>query len=212
MRREMNAVGCTLTRFTGYTLLIGGLLAMLPALARGGGADSLMGEGGVLEWFQWTVIVSAGAVLGWSAWRLPPMRAVLALLASLAFVAGLRELDYWFDRRLPRLGWQTPAVLVLAAGAMTAWRARQRFGQQVQRFLALPAAGLLWAGAVTVLLFAQLVGHGAFMEALMGAHYARAHKRVIEELAEAFGYVLILLGAIELRIGLGRSAAAPSSR
>lgn len=44
---------------------------------------------------------------------------------------------------------------------------------------------------------AQLLGHAAFLESLMGENYMRAYKRVIEESGELLGYLLLLEGSIE---------------
>jgi len=46
--------------------------------------------------------------------------------------------------------------------------------------------------------FAQLVGHGAFMQVIMGDDYSRDYRHMIEEIGELMGYGLLLIGSFEL--------------
>lgn len=48
--------------------------------------------------------------------------------------------------------------------------------------------------------FAQLVGHGNFLQIIMGDDYVRDYKRVIEELGELFGYLLLVIGSVEFTL------------
>ena len=59
---------------------------------------------------------------------------------------------------------------------------------------------LLWAGFIIAIPVAQLVGNGAFLQAIMNDDYSRDYRRIIEEIGELMGYGLILVGSIELAI------------
>jgi len=72
-----------------------------------------------------------------------------------------------------------------------------RVGEQFASFVGSPAFVLGWAGVMIVLPVAQLIGHGPFLEAMLGEHYRRAYKHVIEESAELIGYMMLAAAAVE---------------
>ncbi|MFP4532385.1 MAG: hypothetical protein ACLFNS_06860 [Desulfobacterales bacterium] len=48
----------------------------------------------------------------------------------------------------------------------------------------------------------MLLGHGDFLQSLMGDNYDRSYKRVIEESLELMGYILVFAGTIEASVEL----------
>lgn len=48
----------------------------------------------------------------------------------------------------------------------------------------------------------QLLGHGDFLQALMGDKYDRSYKRVIEETLGLMGYILVFAGTVEAALEL----------
>ena len=68
---------------------------------------------------------------------------------------------------------------------------------QIEQFIRTRSFALLWCGFIVAVPYAQLVGHGNFLELLMGDDYMRDYKRVIEELGELLGYLLIMVGSLE---------------
>jgi len=56
----------------------------------------------------------------------------------------------------------------------------------------------MWCGFVIAVPFAQMVGHGEFLMEVMGDDYVPHYKRVIEELGELVGYIIMLVGVAEL--------------
>lgn len=74
------------------------------------------------------------------------------------------------------------------------WRELNR---QIATFLSSRAFATLWAGFIVAVPVAQLLGHGPFLETLMGDDDERSYKRVIEESGELIGSILLLAGSIE---------------
>jgi hypothetical protein len=186
-------------RFGLYTLVVAAFLSALPLLARRDG-DALPGaflEGGPLEWTQFGLLVLAGAILVRGALVDERSREAAQMLALLIAFAAVRELDGLLDGLLPWPGWKLGFVLLVPA----VWLARRRgdaLRAQIARLVTSPAACVLWAGFLVAVPVAQLLGHGAFLRALMGDAYEFAVKQAIQESAECVGYLLLVAGSIEV--------------
>lgn len=154
-------------------------------------------EGGTVEWCQFFVLVTTAAVFLAGVVRIPSFRRLCLFLALLAIIAAARELDSVLDPLLPVFGWKIPVTLVMAGAVLVVWQNPRQFVAQLRCLSQGRGLTLLWAAFVVIVIFSQLVGHGDFLEMLMGDDYMRDYKRVIEELGELFGYLLLLCGAIE---------------
>lgn len=188
-------VGDSVVRYGGYGLVIVAMLLLLPLAGQRWGAEAFS-EGHIVEWTQFSLIAFSAALLMVSAWRLSRWRSLLGVLGSIAALASVRELDSLLDNNLP-LGWKGPAAVCALAGAAFALCQRAAFARQVESFVQTPGFGILWVGLVVVVAFAQLVGHEPFLATLFAEDYYGRLKRIVEELLELFGYVLILIGSIE---------------
>lgn len=183
-------------RFILYTLVIISIVAALPIISGENAYDSP--EGTVIEWVQYALITSAAVLMFVAGLRLPESRGLLFFLAALAGVASIRELDMYLDIYNPYWGWQLPAIFIGALGIYAFWIHRFAFMQQLRSFVSHHSFALFWARLIIVVPFAQLVGHGEYLELVLGEDYRRSHKRLIEETGELLGYFLILFGSIEL--------------
>jgi hypothetical protein len=189
-----------LLRYTGYSAVLAGLLGSLPFFARklGPGPQAFTGDGSAIEWVQFSILMAVVGLWGWGAWRHELYRASFLFLACVSSLAAIRELDYVLDHWIPVLSWKAPGLLALLAGAWVVWTERKRFFRQMLELSATPGFSVLWAGLLIVVLFAQMVGHGPFLKALFAEQFVYEYKRLIEEMGEAFGYALILIGTVEV--------------
>lgn len=186
-----------IARFIIYTLAIFGLTSSLPAIISYGDVV-VFSENGPIEWLQFTLILSASAVFFVSSrCRERRLRELFIVLSLLAAFASIRELDSILDKAIPIAGWKLPAFFCATAGIFIYWRKKDVIAVQTNAFITMRSFSLLWCGFVIAVPFAQLVGHGAFLAQLMGDDYVRDYKRVIEELGELLGYLMIFLGSIE---------------
>jgi hypothetical protein len=188
-------------RYLVYTGMMLAGLAALPTVLQPGDME-LFRENGPIEWLQVSLLVLATATFITGAVTKRSMRGLFGAIACVLSIAAVRELDKILDVVLPG-GWQGPAVVLLAVFAFLWHRYRRTFWDQVGGFVRTAPFGILWAGFVIAVLLAQLVGHGTFLQLIMGDDYDRTYKRVIEEIAETFGYTVILLGSIET-VAFGR--------
>lgn len=186
-----------LTRFMLYSFMLLAWLLLVPVITRHGGMDAFR-EGNTVEWLQFGFVSLAATVLALSAWRWPRWRTLLNLMAALAALAAIREQDALLDRTVPfLLGWKGPALVCVSVGIILTARDFPNFVRQLDTFARTSAFGMMWAGALTVVCAAQLIGHGELVQAVMADAYNAEVKRVVEESFEAFGYLVLLMGSFE---------------
>lgn len=188
--------------------------AALLALAKIAAADNqaFFREGNWLEGIHQGLLAGVIILAVIGAIMRPAWRNVFVALAFLGLLGSIRELNNYLNATLPVLGWQGPAFVVLAALAAFLLRVRRRLGQELVGFIRSDAFGMLWAGLVITALMAQQIGHGDFLEPLLADDYQPVYKRVIEEVIEVFGYLMIALGTLQtvLRAPRGEADASPA--
>jgi hypothetical protein len=182
-------------RFFAYTIAVAWFTAMLPSLAESHSVD-VFKENGLIEWVQFGLLVATTLVFVGGAHRIAGFRSLFLLLASLSAFAAFRELDALLNSLIPVLGWKIGSIVLLAAAVM-AWKDWDQLRLQIAGMLPSRAFATLWAGFVVAVPVGQLLGHGPFLEVLMGDDYNRDYKRVIEESAELIGYMILFAGSIE---------------
>ncbi len=189
-----------LTRMAAYLAAAFVLMLALPRVA-GGDAGRLFRESGPVQWTQLGFLVLTGGLLILAAAIHPARRGFYGAAAGVAMLALVRELDSAFDRLIPVAGWKAAAAAVGLGLAGFAWWHRRSLitalADQVDRR---PFA-LLFCGFLVVVPFAQLFGHGPLQRIILGEAYHPDIKRILEEIAELFGYFLLLLGAVECLLG-----------
>ncbi|MBS3809139.1 MAG: hypothetical protein KGY38_03155 [Desulfobacterales bacterium] len=183
-------------RFAAYTLAIFIITASLTPLAEYKDIYFIFTEHGPVEWLQLGLLVAASVLFFSGFFSLPAFRELFLILASVSSFAAMRELDSVLDKAIPWIGWKVAFALLLFAAAL-AWKKKDKVKRQLGHYLSSPAFVVLWAGFIVAVPIAQLLGHAAFLESLMGENYMRAYKRVIEESGELLGYLLLLEGSIE---------------
>lgn len=187
-------------RFMLYTLAIFSLTASLPYIIEDGDISSFQ-EGGAVEWLQTFILLSVAIVFLYAYFAIPSSRPLCQILACLSAFAAIREQDAALDDLIPVVSWKVGVIFLFYASYL-AYRDRNELKPLVHTFLTSRAFALLWAAFVVAVPFSQLVGHGKFLQTLMGEDYIRAYKRVIEESGELVGYFLLLTGSLEFLVGM----------
>ncbi len=162
------------------------------------GYDALFHEGGVLETLQVMLLTVCALLLLSGAFVMRARRELLLVLAGPVMLVVAREMDYLLKPALPVLGWKIGYLPLLAI----LWRLRDArrnaaFAADMRRFVQSQPFCILWAAFLTAIPVAQLLGDGTLLQNLLADDFTRAFKRVIEELLESVGYVLLLIGCIE---------------
>ncbi len=173
--------------------------------------SAVFSEGSPLEWTQFGLLASTALLLGVKARRYPAFREVLGLLAVAAALGSIRELDAYFDRLIPLLGWKLPFFGLALPALVLVWRRRETVLRQLTVFAAHRSFAFMWCAFILAAPFGQMIGHGTFLQDLLGEDYRRPMKRIIEESAETLGYVWVLLASIDWLLDL-RPVRASSAR
>ena len=188
----------TAKRFVVYTFVILLLAASLPWIAQYRDA-AVFKENGAIEWAQLGILLAVSLTFLRAAVLSSERRELFIVLASFAAFAGAREMDAIIDGLIPVVGWKAGYLFIVYAG-VTWQRSKDRFAPQLKYCLDSKAFSMLWVGFIVAIPFAQLVGNGAFLQAIMDDDYSRDYRRVIEELGELMGYSLLLIGSFELSL------------
>ncbi len=205
---RQNSPVWTILRFGIFSLLFFVVTLALPVIV-GHGDIIVFDEGGPVEWLQFFLITATALLFGVAALFVVRERHTFILLALLAAVAAVREQDSFFDRVIGWGGWEMVAFWIIVAAVLLVCKYWRQVLAQVMDLTTDRGIAIMWAGFVVLVPFAQLVGHGEFLKLVMGDDYDRGYKRVIEEIGELMGYLLILIGSLECVIeSSGRQKAA----
>ncbi len=192
-------------RLTVYTLLLLGLLALLPTLLEQYGYDAVVLEFGFIENVQLALLALSVLIGFFQFYQYPAARLISLLFVILFGMAFAREMDSFFERVLPVVSWKGPfSVLIVTFIGYSYTRMRQ-FKRQLIWLMNQRSLMLFWFGLVTVTVVAQLLGHGDLLELIFQDHYIREHKRFTEESIEMVGYILLLYGIFEYSFDLSKS-------
>lgn len=201
--RVNDSVKPLILHFTVYTVAIFIFTSSLPFLLQDG-EIAYFKENGLIEWMQLSCLLTACTIFLIGCMFISQFREIFILLASVCAFAAVRELDSFLDNLIPVIGWKIATVIIVFAAWM-AYIHKEKLAKQVPRFLSSPAFVVLWAGFIMAVPVAQLLGHGEFLETLMGDDYNHAYKRVIEESGEVVGYLLIVAGSVESYLKLKKA-------
>lgn len=198
-----------LFRLAVYSVLLGVIMALLmvTSMAADNGLRLLVfsplaptlgtSEYSIVEWLQLAMLAMI-AMLAWFSTRLVPQYRVIGyLMLSIAVAAGIREMDLFLDYYVIDHAWQLLVAVLAVVTIVYCYRHAKALRLAYAR--AMPSIGiaLMVCGVFTLLIFANLMGHEAFWQRLMGESYLRVAKLAAEEIAELIGYWLWLVGQIE---------------
>jgi len=185
-------------RYAAYTILIFAVTISLPEFLQ----DESIGvfkEGGAVQWCQFMLLVATSGLYFYEAFFSHHHQTIFHFLGCLSAFAAIRELDAFLDRVIPLMGWKIGFLVILYA-LFSAYAHRKIFLRQIRIFLKTHSVVILWAGFIIAVPIGQLLGHGDFLQALMGDNYERNYKRVIEETLELIGYILVFAGTVEAAV------------
>ena len=172
-------------------------------------AHVLARDDGPIETGQLAALLLSGVLLFLLSRRRAQLVELLRLLACLAMLGVMRELDNF----TLQLGWRTGYLWMGLPFALYAvWlvvTAKGRLLDQIAIFARSPAFALLAAGFFVIVIFAQLLGQKVLWIALLGPDAYRPVKDLIEESSELLGYLLVLFGACEAYLTMGGNSRDP---
>jgi hypothetical protein len=200
LRPRIRALLLLAARLAIYAFATGMALEVVVARVRAGNVEALVSEDGAVELAQLLLVFSAAGVLLSVIVRGVRDQELRILMGMACLFAGIRELDGFFGAELGPNAYKLFAIPVVLAGVVVGWRGRAALLEQLIDFAATPAAALLFAGALIVLVHAQVLGQKELWQTLVPGPGARTVKKTVEECSELTGYLVILFAAIEIEI------------
>ena len=151
-----------------------------------------------VELLQLGILMVSGLLMAGLARDHRGFRPLAIAIGGMAFVMLVRELDYFFDRYLVDNLWQ--AVTAIAGAALVAYlyRHRRRFGLNLARGWPSPALTLRFAGVGIMVPFSLLVGHEPLWLSVLGDDFQRIFMLAVDEFIVLSGYLLLMLGIVEI--------------
>lgn len=208
---ERSSVSALFARLLVYAALAAGVFELLVyAVASSGDSRWLSRDDGPIELVQLAAIVATAAMLAALSRNAPRISEFLRLLACLAMLGAMRELDnltLQFGWRSGYLWMGLPFALYAVFLVATA---RGRLLDQIAVFVRSPAFALLATGFLIIVIYAQLIGQKVLWIAVLGPDAYRPTKDLIEESSELLGYLLVVFGAAEAWLTIGRPGQDPA--
>lgn len=162
---------------------------------------STFDENSVVENIQLLLLIASSFSFLWQMERNQNFREVLLLLSSCCLLASCRELDATFDDLIPILHWKFAFIFPLVA-LLYAYKNRVGLQQSLFKFFSMPAFDMMYITVILIVPVAQCIGHGPFVESVLGPKRVGDIKEFYEEAMEVVGYFLIFLSSIEMYFNL----------
>ncbi len=189
-----------LLRYLIYFLVVGAVLAGFLRAIQVFGISDVIGEKGPLELVQVVLLAatSFGLLLAahWMVANRRKSAVIFRLLVILVWILIARELDSFFNVVFEG-AWKIALALMFFVAAVYTIRHRRGMLAQIPRLLPSRSFGLLLAAFLWVIVASPLMGQQVVWESALGEAYERRIARIIEELGELVGYVVLLLASIE---------------
>ncbi len=203
---DRSSASALLARLLVYAALAAGMFELLVrAAASSGDSHWLSRDDGAIELVQLAAIVATAAALAALSRTTRRLAELLRLLACLAMLGAMRELD----NLTLQFGWRSGYLWMGLPFALYAIflvaTARGRLLDQIAVFVRSPAFALMAAGFFVIVVYAQLIGQKVLWIAVLGPDGYRPVKDLIEESSELLGYLLVVFGAAEAWLTMGRS-------
>ena len=158
-------------------------------------------EHSIIENLQLTFLIVSGWIFTLEAIFYKKFRPILFLLASLSFLASCRELDMFFDKSVPFIGWEIGYIFPVSA-ILYAYKNKKTVRNTLIDFYASPAFYMMCCAMIIIFPIAQCIGHGPFVRDVIGDYRVGDIKEFFEESCETMGYFLIVLSSIEFYLAL----------
>lgn len=185
-------------RFFLYCLVMAGILLCMVWDVRHSPRELLFSEHSLLEYMQEGILLLI-SVLCVLIGRFDKNNGPLAhLLGGAAIIAFIRELDFFFDEYLFDGAWQLLVSIAFCIIFLKLYPLRNKLRANINDFITRPSFGIIVSGFMTVFVFSRLFGWKGVWQAIMEEHYIRVVKNAAEEGTELLGFLLILIGAVEL--------------
>jgi hypothetical protein len=158
-------------------------------------------EHSIIENMQLIFLITSGCLFCAEAIFHKKYRPILFLLSSLTFLASCRELDMFFDKNIPVIGWEIGFLFPVCA-IIYAYKNKRTLRNTLIDFSASSTFSMMCCAMIIIFPIAQCIGHGPFVRDVIGDYRVGDIKEFFEESCETMGYFLIVLSSIEFYLAL----------
>lgn len=140
----------------------------------------------------------------WSVYHQKSFRIFFTAFGTLALVMLIREQNNWFKDEWFRGAWQLVVAIILIPTGSWLLKHRRPFWAQLQEIRLYSASSIATVGLLILMTFSRLLGQKEIWVGIMGEHYMRSVKMIVEESLELLGYSLIFAGLLSLILTINR--------
>ncbi len=140
----------------------------------------------------------------WSVYHQKSFRIFFTAFGTLALVMLIREQNNWFKDEWFRGAWQLVVAIILIPTGSWLLQHRRPFWAQLQEIRLYSASSIATVGLLILMTFSRLLGQKEIWVGIMGEHYMRSVKMIVEESLELLGYSLIFAGLLSLILTINR--------
>ena len=184
-------------RFFIYALSAYLLAELIRFDAKTGSIHTKFSENSLTEYTQSIFLLAASIILFFIYKRSQPRSYLALLLFAFTSASFFREQDVYFENFIGQTSWFIPVLIVVITSFYLVIKNWGHFILQLDRYRNTFSAGLFTSGIITTYLFSRLFGRKVFWYTVMEDHYFRGVKNAAEECLELYGYLFILIAAIE---------------
>lgn len=198
MNKEVKQILHFAIRVVLYSAMMIGLYLVMIYDAQHPTSTGKFGEICATEALQELFLMSLGFMFIIAGRRERELAPVSGLISLFFFMASIRELNnlipFWFYLTLP----------LILLFCLFLYRDRKSLIQSITSFLKIPSLPWFMAGFLVTFIFSRFFGKKVFWSALTDGDYNRWIKNAAEEGMEMVGYMLLLIGGIEMLLFLGK--------
>ena len=159
--------------------------------------ENTYAENGLVENMQFLLLLSSGIVFLVHALVHRKERTILFILSGLCALGACREMDRVLDSLIPVVSWKI-GLLFVVVPCVWNFKHWEEFQNSLCRFLNTKCFVMLCAAFSIILVLGQLIGHKAYLRAVMvDVEHLGTIKEMVEESIETIGYLIILLASAE---------------
>ncbi len=194
---KLNNRFCLAARLFIYLILSAIIIESIVLFSIKGNAENLFKEDCVVEWMQFGSLILMSFIFFLASKKNNASRELYHIFIVLLLVGAARELDNTLEHLIHRQTWKIIATILLLYFAYFSIKNFKQLKEQFFIFLDKRSFGLMFSGFLVVMILSRLIGQKTLWKVVMGENYIRFAARVLEESCELFGYMILLMGAIE---------------
>lgn len=157
-------------------------------------------ETSMIEHLQLLYLLACIVLFLFAARQHASLKSLSVLLAGMALIALIREMDHFFDQFVFDGAWQTAVLLIAASVGFYVFKYRDGLKTSIVEFSTKASFGYMVSAFFVIFVYSRIIGMKSLWQTVLGEHYLRISKTLVQEGTELFGYTLLAIAATEFFI------------